>query len=626
MRKHVAAVFATLLVSLICSYCTKEPDPIAVTNVTLDSTSIELTEGDSFTLVATISPSNADNKGVIWSTSDASVARVSNNGAVSAISAGQATITATSDDGGKTAKCTVKVNARYIPVKGISLNESSLNLKAGEKSSLTATVSPNDATDKTVTWTSSDRNVVSVDAQGTVTAVSKGDATITAKTNDGGFTALCKVNVTIPVSGISLDKSSMTLEKGESSSLTATVTPADASNNGVTWITSDSSVVTVSEGTVTATGPGNATITAKTADGEKTATCNVTVIVSVKGITLDREELFLEPGSKATLQATISPEDATDKTIVWSSSDPNLISVSNGTVTAIGAGSAIITVATPDGLVKAVCKVASFVDVTGVSLDRNSITVEEGDGIELVATIQPSNATTKDLTWTTNKSSVATVDQSGYVRAVSPGKAVITVKTANGGFTSKCEVTVEKSKPKATSISLDPATALISYSKTSTFTASYYPKDATCDLVWTVSDSGSIEVQGNGNTAQIKAKTSYFGSKELRVTDKRSGLSASAKLYTLIQNFDWTDTPDKLISGDKMIYMALGSTRKIKYTSDAGSDVANIFDMSNNWVCYELSSGVYRNCLEGRNNRDETDRICASRRETIVYQGCKLDE
>ena len=144
------------------------------------------------TLTATVSPDNATDKTVTWSSSDKSVATVSSSGKVTAVKAGTAKITAKAGD--KTATCTVTVSEKVIAVTSIKLDKSTLSLTEGETAALTATVSPDNATDKTVTWSSSDKSIATVSSSGKVTAVKAGTAKITAKAGDK--TATCLVTVT----------------------------------------------------------------------------------------------------------------------------------------------------------------------------------------------------------------------------------------------------------------------------------------------------------------------------------------------------------------------------------------------------------------------------------------------
>ena len=165
-------------------------------------------------------------------------------------------------------------------VTGVSLNKTSTELTVGQSETLTATITPDNATNKNVTWSSDNQNVATVDANGNVTAVGAGTAQITVTTADGSFTDTCQVTVngvTVPVTGVSLDKTELTLTEGGSETLVATITPDNAANKTVTWTSSNPSVATVNNGEVTAVSAGEATITVTTADGGFTAECTVTV-------------------------------------------------------------------------------------------------------------------------------------------------------------------------------------------------------------------------------------------------------------------------------------------------------------------------------------------------------------
>ena len=171
---------------------------------------------------------------------------------------------------------TVTVQRDRIPVKSVSLNKTKVTLQKGKSTTLKASLNPSTASDKKVTWTSSNTKVATVDKNGKVTAKGAGTAAITVKTNDGKKTGKC--TVTVPVTSVKLSKTSLTLNKGKTSALTAAVSPSNASNKKVTWSSSNTKVAAVDKnGKVTAKGLGTATITAKTADGGKTATCKVTV-------------------------------------------------------------------------------------------------------------------------------------------------------------------------------------------------------------------------------------------------------------------------------------------------------------------------------------------------------------
>ena len=243
-----------------------------------------------------------------------------------------------------------------ILAEGITLSKDSLSIIIGETATLSATVSPNNATDKTITWTSSDENVATV-TNGNVTAVGVGSAVIIATTSNGR-TAMCTVTVTASVEdilaiGITLNKTTLSLTKGDITTLTATITPADVTDKTITWTSSDENIAVISNGTVTAVGVGTAVIIATTSNG-KTATCTVTVDapevdILPTGIVLSNTALTITKGTTATLSATITPLNSTEKAITWLSSDESVATVSGGKITAVGKGTAAITASTANG-------------------------------------------------------------------------------------------------------------------------------------------------------------------------------------------------------------------------------------------------------------------------------------
>ena len=352
---------------------------VAVESVTLDKSSLELNEGETATLAATVKPDNASDKTVTWSSSKTSVATVDASGKVTAVAEGNATITAKA--GNKSATCSVTVTKNVVAVESITLDKSSLELNEGETATLVATVKPDNATNKTVTWSSSRTSVATVDANGKVTAVAEGTATITAKAGDK--TATCSVTVkknVIAVESVTLDITSTILNTGETLTLTATVKPDNATDKTVTWSSSNSSVATVdANGKVTAVAQGTAIVTAKA--GDKTATCTVIVMktdIPVESITLDKYYLELTEGETGTITATVKPDNATNKTVTWSSSNPTIAAVDqNGIVTALQSGEVIILAKA--GAWTASCMVRVKKKSTSVSGDIEDFKNENGE-------------------------------------------------------------------------------------------------------------------------------------------------------------------------------------------------------------------------------------------------------
>ena len=196
MKKY-KSLFA-VLVALICAVVvTSCEDPLSksipVNSVNLSTSAAELTEGESLTLTATVLPENATNKNVTWTSSNTDVASVT-NGTVTALKPGTSTITVTTEDGQKTASCVVTVVARVYPVASVALDKTSAELTEGESLTLTATIFPENATNKNVLWKSSNADVASV-TNGIVTAHKPGSSTITVTTEDGSKSASCVMTV-----------------------------------------------------------------------------------------------------------------------------------------------------------------------------------------------------------------------------------------------------------------------------------------------------------------------------------------------------------------------------------------------------------------------------------------------
>lgn len=244
-----------------------------------------------------------------------------------------------------------KEKDKSVAVTEVGLNKTATTLFEGDTEELMATVMPENATDKGIEWKSDNESVATVSQTGLVTALKDGSATITVKTNDGGFSASCEVTVkkkVIAVTGVKLSAASMTLREGDKGTLTATVEPANATNKNVEWWTSDLDVVSVtstsggSNGYVEARGAGKATVTVKTEDGEFSASCEITVEkkeVPVTGIALDQSSLLLPVGNTYALKAHVQPSNATDQDIKWGSSNGGVATVDQtGKVTAVAAG------------------------------------------------------------------------------------------------------------------------------------------------------------------------------------------------------------------------------------------------------------------------------------------------
>ena len=286
----VLMLFSTVSVGMTSTAASKKK----VKKIKLNKTSITIYVGETYKLKATVSPSNASNKKVTWSSSNKKVATVSSSGKITAKKAGKVTITVKAKDGsGKKATCKVTVK-KPTKVSKIKLSKTSVKLTVGKTTTVKATVSPSKATNKSVSWTSSNKSVATVSSKGKITAKKAGTATITCKAKDGsGKKAKVKVTVTkkktVKVTSVDLDRNSMSLTPGKTYTLSYDISPSNATNKDVTWKSSDTDVATVtSSGKVTAVSVGSAVITATAKDGSgEKDTCRVTVKpILVNDITL----------------------------------------------------------------------------------------------------------------------------------------------------------------------------------------------------------------------------------------------------------------------------------------------------------------------------------------------------
>ena len=336
-----------------------------------------------------------------------------------------------------------------VSVKSVSLDKETAELEEGDSLTLVATVLPENATNKNVTWSSSDDKVATVDATGKVTAVAEGEATITVTTEDGEKTATCVVTVkekspvTVPVESVSLDKETAELEAGQSLTLVATVLPEDATNKNVTWSSSDDKVATVdATGKVTAVAEGEATITVTTQDGAKTATCVVTVKkasepgeeVLVSKLKIAPYAVYALPGDEMDLTVEVTPANATNKAVRWESSDESVATVDqNGHVKVLKVGKSRIYAIALDGSgVTCYRTVTVRQPVEKLKISPYSVRVFVGEELDLDVEVTPANASVQDVTWRSENPEVATVDQNGYVVAKSVGASRIYAEAKDG--------------------------------------------------------------------------------------------------------------------------------------------------------------------------------------------------
>ena len=409
--------------------------PVPVTGVTLNHTTWTAKLGDpTLTLVATVQPTNATNQAVTWSTSNANVATVT-NGIVTFVGAGNATITVTTQDGAKTATCNVTVT---VPVTGVTVDPTTATLTVGQTRQLIATVAPGNATNRTVTWTSNNENVANVSASGLVTAKAAGSAEITVKTADGNFTATCTVTVNAVVQPpiITTQPVNQTISVGGTINFSVVATGTNLSyqwrKDGVNIPGAMSASYSKTNAQVSDAGKYTVVVSntaGSVTSNEVTLTVNP-VSIPVTGVILDQTNLIQTIGDPLVmLTATVQPTNATNQAVTWSTSNANVATVTNGMVTFVGVGEAIITVTTQDGGKTATCHVT----IKDVQIPTYTLTVNNGSGsgnyaAGTVVTITANPAPTGEEfdQWTGNTSGIADVNAASTTITMGTADATIT--------------------------------------------------------------------------------------------------------------------------------------------------------------------------------------------------------
>ena len=417
--------------------------------VILNYSSLNLYVGNSAQLAVTVEPYSTSDR-IVWSSNNLKVATVE-NGKVTAKKAGTVEITVTVNDL-YTEKCTVKVQEKpaqkpsnpskpsVVNPTGISVNKSRVDLIVGHSIQVNATVSPNNANNKSVTWSSQNTRVATVH-NGKITAVGTGSTLVLAKTYNGK-TASVRVYVrsnAIAVDKIRLNVTNFTIRKKESYTLSATITPSNASNKTITWTSSNTSIATVSGGKVTGKKAGTVTITAKTHNG-KTATAKITVIVPASGDKLNKTSANVIFDGSVTISATVSPSDASNKSVTWTSSNTSIATVSGGKVTSKKVGTVTITAKIHNGKT-ATAKVTVH--------NKPSLSVGATTIMDEHTTTASAKNVSGTIAWSSSNTSIFTVNSSGTIKGKKPGSATLTMKAKNkaGGSVSLTQkITVREMK------------------------------------------------------------------------------------------------------------------------------------------------------------------------------------
>ena len=492
-------------------------------SISLEASKSAIGVGEKLTINPIYTPSTTtDSKDVKWSSSDETVATVS-NGVVTAKTVGTATITAQSIVEG-VAPATFEVTVTQ-DLQSITLNKTNVELKKGINETLTVVFAPVKFTTPNVTieWSSSDETVAKV-SNGVVTTFGYGKATITAKALSNGDAltnveaATCEVSVTNHVTGINLDKENEKLVRGKTLNLVATLIkeiPEDETTDtgSIVW-TTDNSNVTVVDGVVTGVSKGVSKVTATFGEYSKTAT--IEVYVPVESISIG-DDITLRGTESKDLIVTPNPIDADNFSITWESGDANIVAVVDGKITGVNPGTTTVTAKVSDENFATVNVTVLEVKVEKITIENGigSIELARGEEQDLKVSFEPTDATNKALTWTSSDESVASVTD-GKVKALKAGSAIITAK--NGDITDT--ITINVIVPLE-SIAFDEANITINKDESKTLTYSTNPIDTMDDseVTFTSSDESVVTVTNTGSITGIAAGTATITIQKGEKTD-----------------------------------------------------------------------------------------------------------
>lgn len=452
----------------VTAFCRLTVNPVKVeppvvkplTSIKPDTTELNMIKGDTHTINLTLEPRDATDTNVTWTSLDEKVAKVDATGKVTAAGVGSTSIiieAALANSDGNKAKATVKINVRD-KLQSIAFESKATYINVGGTKQMEIIYKPDENVNKDVTFKSSDTSIFTVDNKGVIKGVAVGQAVLSCESKELGQAGVitCMVTVTaseIPAKDFSVTPAAETIYIGATLQLTKKFNPENATNQTVTWSSSDTSIATVNTtGTVKAVKEGKATISAVYTDTKDNKPLIRTSTITVEAAPIPVTSFDINPdtsniivGDKFTITPVFKPNDATNKNVEYQSLDEGVIKVSDkGEVTGVGAGDAIIQCQAEDGGFIATC----FVHVDNAvefSLSPSTKSIVVGRTFKLKKVINPANAK-KAATWSTSNSSIATVDQDGNVTSKRLGKCTITCKLTKYNQRARCRVKVEKLK------------------------------------------------------------------------------------------------------------------------------------------------------------------------------------
>ena len=495
----------------VSAECKVVVKPRLVQSISLNATQKELIIGDAFSLTATAMPENATNRNVVWKLVSGDAIALSADGVIQAKKVGEALVRADAVDGsGVSAECRVVVKPRLV--QSISLNATQKALIVGDAFTLTATLSPENATNRNVVWKLVSGDAIKLSSDGGIQAKKVGEALVRAEAADGsGVSAECRVVVKPRlVQSISLNATQKELIIGDAFSLTATAMPENATNRNVVWkLVSGDAIALSADGVIQAKKVGEALVRAEAADGSGvSAECKVVVKPRlVQSLSLNATQKELIVGDSFTLTATAMPENATNRNVVWKLVSGDAIALSaDGVIQAKKVGEVLVRAEAADGSgVSAECKVVVKPRlVQSLSLNATQKELIVGDAFSLTATAMPENATNRNVVWKLVSGDAIALSADGVIQAKQVGEALVRAEAADGsGVSAECRVVVKPRLVQSISLKLEKDTVAVG--DRFTVVAEVLPKNATNhSLQWMVSESLLLKYLGDGTFEALK--------------------------------------------------------------------------------------------------------------------------
>ncbi len=484
---------------------------IAVDRIELDKTEITANIDEKISLEAKIYPSNATNQEIIWESTNESVAIVDLDGNVSFVGFGNGYITATTADGNKRASCYFYVTDTVV--HQVILTAPYTNVHVGSTVQLSASVLPNEAENKNVIFSSSDPSIAKVDQNGLVTGLKIGYVTITATSEDGGYTDFVNLAIINPVTDLVLN-TDYAITGDNNYSIGYQIYPSNATNTAVNFSVDDPSIASVNSiGQVSFLKAGEVNVTLTTVDGGFTKTMTIVYTAGyAKSLTLEKYSISAKIGDASQIiEYSTTPSYLASTEVTFSSSNEKVAFVSNGYLYFVGGGSATITVKVESAKGQYIeQQIMVYVESPATGILINDIVTAENT-VQLQPTSFPENSTNNKFFYHSNSENVS-VDENGKVTFLTenPTTAQITIFANNDYSDISTVVEVEYTAGKAKEFSLSQKSVTINYGETLTIDYVLFPTNADTKSI-SLSIISQNNNSGQGNVVEILPDGTLYG-------------------------------------------------------------------------------------------------------------------